>query len=149
MLFSTLLAKKETYKSKYLGEEVVDLLSGTFDTPSNYQARIVPIDQDYDARLDLVSDAVYNDEMHMEILNKLNGTGNPFELIENQVYTIPTQDELPNFYVNPSKEWSEAALQIAARRPKAKTKNQKRKPNEAVIGDKRFNIDVQSKIVIY
>lgn len=148
-MFSAILARKETFKSTYLNEEIIDLLSDTFMTPESYTGQVVPIDRGYDARPDLVSNAVYNDDTYMDILNKINGTGNPFELIEDQWYTIPGIDELPNFYVLPAKEWSEDAIQKAASKPKAKKKNEKRKPNEAVLGDKRFNIDKQSKIVIY
>ena len=149
MLFSATLARKGTYHSTYLDEDIVDLLGGTFNIPSYYQCQVVPIDPGYDARPDLISDALYGDEMNADILNRLNGPGNPFEITDGQYYIVPGAEEIENFYCIPAKEWSEEYLSSQALRPKAKARNEKRKPNEAVIGDKRFNIDRLSKIIVY
>ena len=149
MLFSPLLARKETYHSEYLDEDIVDLLGATFDIPRSYSFAIVPIEDGYDGRADLIADAIYNDEMYQEILTRVNGPGNPFEMISGQIMVVPTTDMLDDFIQEPAKEWSEQYLAKQAAKPKPKARNEKRKPNEAVIGDKRFNIDTQSKIIIY
>jgi hypothetical protein len=149
MLFSPTLARKETYRSEYLDEEIVDLLGCTFSIPESYQCQVAPIDSDYMARPDLVADEVYADDMYADLIVKLNGSGNPFELYDGQNIILPSLDNLQNFNQTPAKEWSEAYLASQSTQPKAKARNEKRKPNEAVIGDKRFNIDAQSKIIVY
>lgn len=149
MLFSATLARKGTYHSTYLDEDIVDLLGNTFNIPSSYQCEVLPIDPGYDARPDLIADALYGDEMNADILNRLNGPGNPFEVTDGQYYIVPGAEEIGNFYCTPAKEWSEEYLSSITSRPKAKARNEKRKPNEAVIGDKRFNIDKLSKIIVY
>lgn len=149
MLFSATLARKGTYHSTYLNEDIVDLLGTTFNIPSSYQCQVVPIEKGYDGRADLISDAIYGDEMNADILNRLNGPGNPFEVTDGQYLIVPGAEEIANFYCTPAKEWSEEYLASQSSRPKAKARNEKRKPNEAVIGDKRFNIDKLSKIIVY
>lgn len=149
MLFSATLARKETYKSTWLDEEIVDLLGKTFEIPATYTCQVTPIMPGYDARLDLVADAIYGEEMYEDVLLRLNGPGNPFETVEDQYIIVPNVDSVGEFYVSPSKAWSEATLAAKENKPKAKARNEKRKPNQAVIGDKRFNIDRQSKIIVY
>ena len=149
MLFSPSLARKETFHSEYLDEDIVDLLGGTFTIPRSYSFAVVPIEAGYDGRADLIADAIYNDEMYEEILTHVNGPGNPFEMCTGQTMIVPTVDMVKDFVQEPAKEWSEQYLSRKANKPKAKARSEKRKPNEAVIGDKRFNIDTQSKIIIY
>lgn len=149
MLFSPSLAKKGTFHSDYLDEEIVDLLGSSFVIPQSYQCQVVPVDPGYDGRMDLIADALYNDELYSDLLTHLNGTGNPFEVVQDQYMIIPALDALMDFYQQPAKEWDEHYINSQNTRPKAKARNEKRKPNEAVIGDKRFNIDPLSKIIIY
>lgn len=149
MLFSPSLARKEIFHSDYLDEDIVDLLGATFNIPRSYSFAIVPIEDGYDGRADLIADAIYNDEIYEEIISHVNGPGNPFEMVAGQIMVVPTTDSIENFIQNPSKEWSEQHIGMRANKPKPKARNEKRKPNEAVIGDKRFNIDTQSKIIIY
>jgi hypothetical protein len=149
MLFSQTLSKKETYYSTYLDTEIVDLLGCTYTIPDSYQAQVAPCERDYIARPDLVGDLLYNDDMYGDLVVKLNGPGDPFALAEEQNIIIPALDVLENFYQTPAKAWSEQYISKQASRPTAKARNEKRKPNEAVIGDKRFNIDSQSKVIIY
>jgi hypothetical protein len=52
-----------------------------------------------------------------------------------------------DFMKTPTIAESEEKLDKA--KPIAKQKNQKRKPNEAIIGDKRFKIDKTRGVVIY
>ena len=149
MLFSPSLARKEIFHSEYLDEDIVDLLGATFNIPKSYSFAIVPIEDGFDGRADLIADAIYNDEMYEEIIMHVNGPGNPFEMAAGQIMVVPTPDSVGDFVQEPAKEWSEQYLSKQAVKPKPKARNEKRKPNEAVIGDKRFNIDTQSKIIIY
>lgn len=149
MLFSPSLARKETYHSKYLDEDIIDLLGGSFTVPSSYACSIMQIDPGYEGRADLISETIYGDDMYLDIILHLNGPGNPFEFNVDQNILVPGQDEIENFFQEPAKEWSEARLAKNESKPKPKARSEKRKPNEAVIGDKRFNIDTQSNIIIY
>lgn len=149
MLYSTNLAKKETFHSDYLGEDIIDLLGGTFEIPNTYSCDVVPVEPGYEGRMDLIAQAVYGDDLYMDVIQRLNGPSNPFEIDEDVYIILPTIAELDSFVQTPSDAWSEAKLSQAATKPKPKTKNEKRKPNQAVVGDKRFNIDAQSKIIIY
>lgn len=149
MLFSPSLARKETFHSEYLDEDIIDLLGGSFNVPESYACSVTPIDPGFDGRPDLIADEIYGDDMFADIIVHLNGTGNPFEMCEGQYLIVPSQDSVEEFFVSPAKEWSEQYLAAREAKPKPKARSEKRKPNEAVIGDKRFNIDPQSKIIIY
>lgn len=149
MLFSPSLARKETFHSDYLNEEIVDLLGGTFEIPTSYACSVTPIDAGYEGRVDLIADVLYGDDMYADVVLRLNGPGNPFEFNKDQNIIVPNQDEVGEFFQTPAKAWSEKHLAAKESRPKPKARSEKRKPNEAVIGDKRFNIDPQSKIIIY
>lgn len=110
----------------------------------------VSIDRDHEARLDLIARTAFGNELYGDILLRLNGPSNPFEVAEGMYMILPAMDEFDNFLVNPSKNWKEkTTAEQVKNKPKPKAKNEKRKPNEAVIGNKRFNIDPLSKIVIY
>ena len=144
MIFSRTLHNKTTVFSEYLNEEIVDLLGNTFQIPPEYNYEVVQVDPGYEARPDLVSYEIYDDDFYSDILLKLNGPSNPFELNDNYII-VPTMDYVDEFHQIPSKLWDSQKTY----KPKPKARNAKRKPNEAIVGDKRFNIDSNSKIVIY
>ncbi len=125
------------------------MLGSSFIIPHQYQCQVLPIDPGYEGRIDLIADTLYNDEMYADMLNHLNGPGNPFEVNAGQFIILPSLDAVQDFYQEPAKEWDEKYIGAQNTRPKAKARNEKRKPNEAVLGDKRFNIDPLSKIIIY
>lgn len=148
MLFSTNLQNKEIYHSEYLDEDIVDLLGRTYTIPDSYQCQIIQVDPGYEGRMDLVSDKLYGDDIYSDIINRLNGPGNPFEVNEDTYMVVPMIDDVTGFVHRPDLTWNEE-MRPARRNPQPKARRDKRKPNEAVIGDKRFNIDPQSKVVIY
>lgn len=149
MLYSTNFSKKETFHSSYLGEDMIDLLGGTFQIPDTYQGDVVPVEPGFESRMDLVALEVYGDDIYADLLSRLNGPSNSMVLNEGDYLILPSLNDLDKFFQIPSEDWSESKNSAQSKRPKAKTKNTKRKPNEAVIGDKRFNVDAQSKIVVY
>jgi len=148
MLFSTNLNKKEIFHSDYLDEDIVDFLGGTYTIPDSYQCQIVQVDPGYDARMDLVSERLYGDDIYLDIISRLNGPGNPFEVAEDTYMIVPMNDDVTEFVHDPDKAWN-VSTGDPYKTPKPKARRDKRRPNEAVIGDKRFNIDAQSRIVIY
>lgn len=149
MLNSLVQSRKETFFSKYLEEEIVDLLGKTFQVPQEYSYEVINVDPGYECRYDLISKDIYQDDMYADIIMKLNGPSNPFEINEDMYIIVPTFESVNDFTVKPNKSWNLDEDSLSKYKPKAKSKTEKRKPNEAVLGDKRFNIDVNSKIVVY
>lgn len=145
----TTLTFKSTFNSDYLQEELYDLLDKTFVIPDSYSYNIYEITQDYIARPDLISYDAYGDTMYADVLCKLNGISNPFELNEGMKLIIPSPEDIINFVVKPNSEESESVINSSSSIPIAKPKQSKRKANEAVIGDSRFKIDSASGVVIY
>ena len=149
MLENPLLINKSEIKSEVLNEKVVNLLDKTFRIPPEFDYNVVEITKDYIARMDLLSYQLYGTNKYQDVLCKLNGISNPLELNEGDIIICPDISDISYFYYleNPDERDPEAVG--AAKRPKSNGKNEKRKPNEAVIGDKRFKIDQTRKVIVY
>ena len=141
------LANKSTIKSEYLKEEIYNLLDTTFVMPDEFDFEIVRVTEDYIARPDLISIAAYVDSDFTDIICKINGISNPFELNEGDILVIPSYDYISYFNNIPSAEDKEASIENNT--PKSKTKTEKRKANESIIGDKRFHIDPSRRVIVY
>ena len=154
MYFSRVLGQKSEFYSEYLGENIINLLDRSFDIPAKYSAHLYKVEEEYEGRPDLLSLDLYGDERYADVICKLNGVSNPYELAAGQYLLIPSLTDAEEFYIQPAQAWrepvtapdSDALKHII---PILKKKTDKRKPNEAIVGDKRFNIDPISKIVIY
>lgn len=165
MLFSQILNNKGLFHSSYLQDDMANLLDSTFEFPESFQTSVFKVTPEYIARPDLLASDIYGDESYSDILCKINGISNPYELNEGMYLMIPSQMDIQRFVVQPSVNWRETAAtpltsngeysydspdSTITQLPIPKARNSKdRRPNEAVIGDKRFNIDPISKIVIY
>lgn len=149
MLENPLLINKSEIKSEVLGEKVVNLLDKTFRIPPEFDYNVVEITKDYIARMDLLSYQLYGTNKYQDVLCKLNGISNPFELNEGDIIICPDVADISYFYYLENPDERDPESEGAAKQPKAKGKNEKRKPNEAVIGDKRFKIDQTRKVIIY
>lgn len=153
MYFSQILNQKSEFYSEYLEESISNLLDKSFKIPNEYPATLYCVEEEYIARPDLLSLDLYGDERYADILCKLNGISNPYEMYEGQYMLIPSFPSLEKFYIKPAEAWKESnqppTVAVEQAMPKLKKKTDKRKPNEAIVGDKRFNIDPISKIVIY
>lgn len=144
------LNNKEKFYSKTTGEVMLDLLNKTFEIPDTFQAGLAIVEEEYIARPDLVSLALYGDDIYADIICKLNGISNPFELNAGMTLLLPSFDSLKDFTIKSSQKWAESELvNPTVSAPQPKHTNQPRQPNEAVIGDSRFNIDRTSQIVVY
>lgn len=141
------LEEKTEIKSNYLKQDIYNYLDTTFEIPDNFMYDIVKITKDYIARPDLVSYKAYNTDMYADVICKLNGISNPFELNEGDILVIPTFEYLNGFLIVPNElELEESENENV---PISKRKNEKRKANESVVGDKRFSIDKNKRIIIY
>lgn len=138
---------KNKIKSDYLGEDIMDLLSQTFIIPSNYSYDVFKVTEEYIARPDLISLDAYGDDMFADVICKLNGISNPFELNKDMLLIIPSPENITDFANSAAAmdyKWNESKpIQ------QVKTKQTKRQANEAIIGDTRFKINQSSGIVIY
>lgn len=152
-MIQPILDNKGIFNSSYLNEDIVNLLDTTFEIPYSYNYSVFEVTEDYIARPDLISYDAYGDTMYTDVICKINGISNPFELNEGMILIIPSIEDITNFSVMPnSGEAEKSAVNNTSfydKKPTPKQKNQKRKANEAVIGDSRFKIDPVAGIVIY
>lgn len=143
MLINSILKLKNLIKSKYLDDVIVDYGEQTFLFPYYFTFRNIRVDDDYIARPDKVANDVYGIEQYGDIICKINGISNPFELNTGDILAIPNIEYMSDFMMyNSSNEESETA-------PKQKTKTSKRKASDSIVGDTRFKIDNTKRIVIY
>jgi hypothetical protein len=149
MLTHTVLNNKKEIQSEWLQDIIVNLNDPTFRIPLQFDYEILEVTEKYIARPDLLSKDIYGDTMYSDLLCKLNGISNPFELNKHMLMIIPSPDCIMDFMKTPTPSECDEAINNNIKKPIAKQKNKKRKANEAVIGDARFNIDKTRGIVIY
>lgn len=153
--YKILLAKPTIYKNTGDGvEEIKDLLSPVLSDEHKtlYNGRVVQVEADYICRPDLVSLAVYGSDEYADILCKLNGISNPFELNEGMLLYIPDISYIYNFVKrgNPCPEVKNESDNLSsAKKTNQKKKNEKRSPAEQIIGENTFIIDKSLGIVYY
>ena len=150
MIFHTVLNNKKEIFSDWLQETVYNLGDPTFQIPAEYQYEIIEVTEKYIARPDILSMDIYGDSIYSDLLCKLNGISNPFELNKGMLLIIPSPDEIMKFMKTPTLAECDTNMDDSiANKPVAKARNEKRKANEAVVGDTRFKIDKTRGIVIY
>ena len=149
MLKHSVLDLKNTINSEYLGEQIYNMLDYTFEIPYDYSYNILEITEEYIARPDLISYKAYGDTMFTDVICKLNGISNPFELNEGMKLILPTPDDIHKFIVEPSINDRDENWGPNVQKSQAKTKYTKRQANEAIMGDTRFKIDKTNGIIIY
>ena len=85
---------RKPFFTKSDGETIRDLTQTMFDFKSNtfvnFQAYRVPFE--YEMRIDLISQSVYNNTLHSEYILKYNGISNPFTISNGDVILIPNLD---------------------------------------------------------
>ncbi len=142
-----------TITGRYNEEKFNDLFEPTFTIPSDYTYQAYVVTAEYVARPDLLSKNIYGTVNYADVICKLNGISNPFELNEGTVIIVPDVSDLPNFYKSPLTEVSsEKAITkegIKATKSLQKKKNETRQANASVVGDSNFKIDKNNKIIIY
>lgn len=146
MLENSLLTGKPTIYSETLKEDIINLLSNTFHMPDNISFRIIKVEKIHVARPDIISQLVYSDSRYGDLICKFNGISNPFELNEGDILVIPDISNIDEFF---QEDLFDDNVTVDKDKPKPKKKTEKRKPNEAVIGDTRFKIDKDKRVIIY
>lgn len=147
MLRNPLLNKSKTF-SKHLNEDILNLGNQTFIIPEDFSFNIITVSKEFIARPDLISQYIYGSDIYQDVLCKLNGISNPFELNEGDELIIPEEVDIHNFYYAYQDELDDID-ENNDKLPKPKTKQQKRTANEAILGDDRFRIDSQKRVIIY
>lgn len=147
MIRNHVLDMKSKYFSKHLNEDVINLLDKTFIIPDSFTYEVFNVTEEYIARPDLISLQFYNMTDYGDLLCKINGISNPFELNKDTMLIIPNINDIANFYYNDKQYVEEDSKNND--KPVAKKSTEKRKANEAVISDTRFKIDSKNRIIIY
>ena len=149
MNISTVLTNKTNMFDEYLNDTIFNLLDKTFVIPDTFEYSVLVVDDQYIMRPDLISLDAYGDAMYADVICKLNGV-NPFEINKGMELILPSPDYIMSFVVQPDTDDRELGDEtIASYAPVAKSSVQKRKANDAVIGDKRFNIDPVNGVIVY
>jgi hypothetical protein len=148
MYQSSVLYNKTQVHSDFLESDIWNLLDKTYQIPKTFDFNIFEIrDEKYIARPDIVSMDMYGDPVFADIICKLNGISNPFELNVGMTIILPSPSDIFTFTQQAPRDELEGKTNDEI--PVPKRKNQKRQANEAIVGDKRFKIDAAKGIVIY
>ena len=122
---------------------------------NNLSGSFLYVNEYYIARPDLISLAVYGDDKYGDILCKLNGISNPFELNEGNILFIPSIETISNIIDNKNNiQYSERItdtenISTGNKIGAQKEKNEKRSPSQQIIGDQNYVIDKSLGIVFY
>ena len=73
---------------------IKDLLSCTFNKNAGLSGKYIVVDENYTARPDLISFATYGSDEYGDLICKVNGISNPFELNQGMIIFIPNFEEL-------------------------------------------------------
>jgi len=139
------------------GEDGIDLLYKTLNYVDDRSSRghFIQVNQYYVARPDLISLACYGEDKYGDIICKLNGISNPFELNENMVLFVPTMEYI-NFILDrkaqnktTNKIEDTNLISHSNKIGAQKEKNEKRSPSQQLVGDTNYIIDKSLGVVFY
>lgn len=153
-------AESDTYQSMY------DLLSNSCYPIYNninvyddllYGSRIIIVKKEYIARPDLISQAMYGTDEYADIICKVNGLQNPFELNEDMQLFIPRREAIRNFIKKNNVSASETISSddfntdniSHSDRGNKKLLNEKRSPAEATVNDFNYILNRDLGVVFY
>ena len=120
------------YKSKINknNDTYIDLMSDSFNMSSvAFDGQVIIVNKYYVARPDLVSLAIYGTDDYADIICKINGISNPFELNENDILFLPDIEFIRNCCKQSSSKSEIVETEDEILTPK-KTNNFQKKKNE-------------------
>ena len=138
--------KKVSYK---------DLLCHTLsdEEPIFEGITFIKVTDDYVARPDLISLAVYGTDQYADILCKINGISNPFELMEGNILICPREEFINRFSKAVSDNMdglaSTSSSLLTKKQSFKKNKDEKRSPNEATVFDHNYVQVGDTNLLIY
>ena len=138
------------------GVKFQDLAVQTIDPNVEISGSFLVVNKYYVARPDLISLAVYGDDKYADILCKINGISNPFELNENDVIILPhvetlmdltNMEPVESIFVdgNKNNELVTGFMDTELQRDI----NSSRSPNEQTKGMSNIVVDDENGIILY
>lgn len=138
------------------GVKFQDLAVQTIDPSVGISGSFLVVNKYYVARPDLISLAVYGDDKYADILCKINGISNPFELNENDVIILPhvetlmditNMEPVESVFVdgNNNNELVTGFMDTELQRDI----NSSRSPNEQIKGMTNIVVDDENGIILY
>lgn len=146
--------------NKFDKGDLQDLLSKTFKIPLDFEYEIAEVDITHQFRPDLISTHTYGDPNYMDVICKLNGICDIFDIRQGVRLVLPTFEHIHKFYMQ-EKEYENTGVNNIQKSsntssninngdtPSQKQKFEPRKANQQLVGDKNFRINKDSKIIIY
>ena len=148
MLFHTVLNNKKEIYSNWLQNNILNLCDSTFMIPETYQYEVLEVTDRYIARPDIISKDIYGDAIYSDLLCKLNGISNPFELNKGMLLIIPSPDSIMNFMKTIDNDELDENIFLGKTKTSIR-QNSKTSPNEAIVSNSRFKIDKNKCVIIY
>lgn len=155
MLNNRILQNKPLINYSDINDTGKDLLYKSINFRENTPGKYLKVNEYYVARPDLISFACYGTDIYGDVLCKINGISNPFELNENIILFIPEYESLLAMVdVKPKQSDLNVVIDKDTIYDNGKIGNQKlrnetRSPNEQTIGDTNYIIDKSLGVVIY
>lgn len=135
-------------------DSYLDLLSNSYTIPYRFDGYPMVVNKYYVARPDLISLAVYGSDEYADIICKINGISNPFELNEGDLIYVPDIETITECcHMADSKEDivqpNDNILYQRKNNNYQKKKDERRSANEQVEGDKIFVIDKSLGMIFF
>ena len=140
------------------GEEFIDLLTDNVIPLDIMSGQPIVVNEHYVARPDLISLAMYGEDDYADIICKVNGISNPFEINEDDILYIPSIETVMEF-IKKTRKASEFVtsdkdddVNISVNNESDNFKkllSDTRAPNEQTINDSNYIIDRSLGLVFY
>nr|DAO55404.1 MAG TPA: hypothetical protein [Caudoviricetes sp.] len=140
------------------GEEFIDLLTDNVIPLDVMSGQPIVVNEHYVARPDLISLAMYGEDDYADIICKVNGISNPFEINEDDILYIPSIETVMEFikktrkaseFVTPDKD-DDVNISVNNESDNfKKLLSDTRAPNEQTINDSNYIIDRSLGLVFY
>lgn len=152
MLDYKILSNKSQIKIK--NNDIYDLLSGKFSLENLGPGQMIIVNKYYVARPDLISLAVYGTDEYGDIICKVNGISNPFELNEDDLLFLPEIDFIRSCTQSNTGPANDLIIENSEEIINKKSNFQKlyndvRTPNQQLVGDENFVIDKSLGLIFY
>lgn len=140
------------------GIKFQDLAVQTINPEIRISGSVLVVNKYYVARPDLISLAVYGDDKYADIICKVNGISNPFELNENDILIIPDIETVMDLtsvgvensvFIDNSKNSNSPMLNQNTIDDMQKDINSLRSPNEQTKGMRNLIIDDEHGLLLY
>lgn len=133
--------------------QCIDLLPLVTHCESNGNATVCTVNKYYVGRPDLISLAFYGEDKFADVICKINGISNPFELNEDDILVVPSIGDIDMYtQVNNSPSELITDKNTAINKTytsKQKNSDSKRSPNEQNAGASNYIVDRSMGLIFY